>query len=49
MCSPTMQQRGVSENSNKVIRNIEREIIRSEIERFNEEYCKYFLQSYEFA
>jgi hypothetical protein len=49
MCFSTMQQSGVSENSNKVIHNSERGIIRSAIERFDEEECKCFMKNYEFA
>jgi len=49
MCSSTMQESGASDNSNKVIHNIEREIIRSIIECFDEEQCKYFLKTYEVA
>jgi hypothetical protein len=37
MFSSTMQQSGASGNSNKVIHNSERDIIRSAIERFDEE------------
>ena len=49
MCFSTMQQSGVSENSKKVIHNNDREITRSALESFDEELCKCFLKSYEFA
>ena len=49
MCSSTMLESGVSENSNKLIHNSEREIIRSAIERFDEEKCKCFLKNYQVA